>query len=221
VNEGRINVDAAYAPAYEGSDFASIIVLLLIVFACLVSTVRPYSQKLLFTISYVDTVMISALAVTFDSTVLDILENSPMHTSTYKFTSRLIRVITALVPLIYITLIILKRLLWRRNSYFHKLITYCLRRRSTKDVEEPLPDRLVRPSAYYGSIIRVTAARTGTPHIHNSCCIEESSLENKFILHRLITSCPLEVEVQRIFTRPIATPLYPVWVLLSLKLGRG
>ena len=156
--ECRKNVDAVYAPAYGGSDFASIIVLLLIVFACLVSTVRPYSQKLLFSINYVDTVMISALAVVFDSTVLDILENSPMHTSTYKFTSY---------------------------------------------------------------IIRVTAARTGTPHIHNSCCIEESSLENKFILHRLITSCPLEVEVQRIFTRPIATPLYPVWVLLSLKLGRG
>jgi len=146
------NVDAVYAPAYGGSDFASIIVLLLIVFACLVSTVRPYSQKLLFSINYVDTVMISALAVLFDSTVLDVLENSPMHTSTYKFASY---------------------------------------------------------------IIRTCDCCTGTSHVHNSCCIEEASLENKVILSQA-NHFVLEVEVQRIITRPIVTPLCTVRVLSSL-----
>jgi len=146
----RIILYTTYALAYEGTDFASQGTLILIVLACLVATVRPYSQKFAL-YNYVDTVMISALALVYDSTVLDFLENGPMHTSIFRFTSRLIRVIAALVPLIYITLIILKRLLWRRNSCFHKLITYCLRKRSTKNAEEPLPDRLVCPSAYYGS----------------------------------------------------------------------
>jgi len=120
------------------------------VLACLVATVRPYSQKFAL-YNYVDTVMISTLAVFYGSTVFYGLENGPRSTSTYKLISRIIVVTATLVPLIYITLVVLKRLLWKRNSYFHKLITYCLRKRSNENVEDPLPDRLVHPRAYYGS----------------------------------------------------------------------
>jgi len=74
-----------------------------------------------------------------------------MGTSAYRFTLQLLFVTAALVPLIYITLVVLKWLLWKRNSYFHKLITLCLRKRSNENVEYPLPDRLVHPRAHYGS----------------------------------------------------------------------
>ena len=141
---------ATYALAYEGTDFASLVVLLLIIFACLVATVRPYSQKFAL-YNYVDTVMISALAVAYGSTVFYGLENGPRSTSAYKLISQFICVTAALVPLIYITLVVLKWLLWKRNSYFHKLITLCLRKTSNENVEDPLPDRLVHPSTYYGS----------------------------------------------------------------------
>ena len=60
-------------------------------------------------------------------------------------------VTAALVPLIYITLVILKMLLWKRNSYLHKLVTHCLRKRCNENVEDPLPYRLVHPNAYYRS----------------------------------------------------------------------
>jgi len=146
----RIILFATYALAYEGTDFASLGGLLLIVFACVVATVRPYSEKFAL-YNNVDTVMISALAVAYGSTALDFLESSPMGTSAYKFTFRLLYVTAALAPLIYITLVILKRLLWKRNSCFHKLITSYLRKRSNENVEDPLPDRLVHPSTYYGS----------------------------------------------------------------------
>jgi len=146
----RIFLYATYALAYEGTDFASLVVLLLIVFACLVATVRPYSQKFAL-YNYVDTMMISVLAVFFGSMALNFLENSPMHSYAYKFAFYLLFVTAALVPLTYITLVILKRLLWKRNSYLHKLITLCLRKRSNENVEDTLPDRLVHPSAYYRS----------------------------------------------------------------------
>ena len=60
----RIFLYATYTLAYEGTDFALLIVLLLIIFACLV---RPYSQKFAL-YNYVDTVVISALAVFYGST---------------------------------------------------------------------------------------------------------------------------------------------------------
>ena len=64
----RIILYATYALAYEGTDFASFSALLLIVLACLVATVRPYSQKFAL-YNYVDTVMISSLAVIYGSIV--------------------------------------------------------------------------------------------------------------------------------------------------------
>jgi len=82
----RIILYTTYALAYEGTDFASQGTLLLIVLAGLVATVRPYSHKFAL-YNYVDTVMISALALVYDSTVLDFLEESPMHTSVFRFTS--------------------------------------------------------------------------------------------------------------------------------------
>ena len=139
----RIFGYATYSLAYEGTDYASLIVLILIIFACLVSTVRPYSQKFVL-YNYVDTVMISALAVFYGSVALSSLELSPMGTSAYRFTLQLLFVTAALVPLIYITLVVLKWLLWKRNSYLHKLVTHCLRKRSSENVEDTLPDRLVR-----------------------------------------------------------------------------
>ena len=114
---------ATYSLADEGTDYASLIVLLLIIFASLVATVRPYSQKFAL-YNYVDTVMISALAVFYGSMALNALENSPMHTSAYKFALRVLFVTATLVPLIYITLVMLKSLLWKRNSYLHKLVTH-------------------------------------------------------------------------------------------------
>jgi len=125
--------------------------------------VRPYSEKFAL-YSCVDTVMISALAVFYGSMVLNVLESTPMHTSAYKFAFQLLFVTAALVPLIYITLVILKWLLWKRNSYFHKLITSCLRKRSNENVEDTLPDRLVHPRAYYGSCSLAVDNR-----MHESC----------------------------------------------------
>ena len=146
----RIVLFATYALAYEGTDFASLSSLLLIVLACLVATVRPYSQK--FTLyNYVDTVMLSALAVMYDSGALAALETGPMGTSALLFISQLICGTAVLVPLIYITLVVLKRILWKRNSCFRKLVTLCLRKRSNENVEDPLPDRLLHPRSYYGS----------------------------------------------------------------------
>ena len=74
-----------------------------------------------------------------------------MHTSAYEFALRPLYVTSALVPLIYITLVILKRLLWKRNLCFHKLITSYLRKRSNENVENHFADRVLHPSAYYGS----------------------------------------------------------------------
>ena len=146
----RIILYAAYALAYEGTDCASQIMLFMIVLACLVATVRPYSQKFA-VYNYVDTVMISTLAVLYGSTVLDVLESTPMGTSAYKFTSQLKRVVAALVPLIYIALVVLRKILWKRSSYFRKLLTSCLRKRGNDNVEDPLPDRLLHPRSCYGS----------------------------------------------------------------------
>ena len=159
----RIVLFGTYALAYEGTDFASLSSLLLIILACLVATVRPYSQK--FTLyNYVDTVMISALAVLYGSLGLQYFEKIPMATSAYRFALRLLYVTAPLIPLMYITLVVLKRLLWKRNSYFHKLITSCLRKRSNETVEDPLPDRLLHPNTYYGSCSLSNSA--GDSHIH-------------------------------------------------------
>ena len=146
----RIVLFATYALAYEGADFFSLATLPLIVLACLVATVRPYSQKYAL-YNYVDMVMICALAVVCDAGALGMLENGPMGNSALKFTSLLICVTAVLVPLIYITLVVLKRILWRRNSCFYKLVTLCLRKRGNENVEDPLPDRLLHPNTYYGS----------------------------------------------------------------------
>ena len=86
-----------------------------------------------------------------------------MHTFACKFISQYIFVTAALVPLIYITFVVLKRLFWIRNSYFHKVTTLCLRKRSTKSTEEPLPDQLVHPSAYYGSSSLPNSAEDTVP----------------------------------------------------------
>ena len=158
----RIVLFATYALAYEGTDFASLGSLLLIVLACLVATVRPYSQKFAL-YNYVDTVMISALAVLYGSLGLHFFENIPMSTSAYRFAFRLLYVTAPLVPLIYITLVVLKWLLWKRNSYFHKLITSCLRKKSCETIEDPLPDRLLHPNNY-GSCSLSNLA--GDNHIH-------------------------------------------------------
>ena len=69
-----------YALAYEGTVFLLQGTLLLILLANLIATVRPYRKKFAF-YNYVDTVLISALAVLYILAVLGILENSPMHTS--------------------------------------------------------------------------------------------------------------------------------------------
>jgi len=109
----QIILYATYALAYEGTDFASLSALLLVVLARLVATVRPYSEKFVL-YNYVDTVMISALAVTYGSTVFYGLENGPRSTSAYKLVSQIICVTATLVPLIYITLVVLN---WKSCSY--------------------------------------------------------------------------------------------------------